>query len=229
MGTATLPAGTVAVREGEAGELFHLIVAGSAAGGVRGEPRPALAPGDCFGEIALLRDIPRTATVVADQHLRTLALDRETFLVAVTGNRMSSAAADALVTERLTAGPGGPTGGRSALPRRRLGEADVQDEVSEPNVQDSTAGPVHDERQPADGQDHDHQPEEEHDDSRDGVPGYRSRSSHGLQLPVAARLIPPDVSFTTASMACRQIWLERLVPAERHAMHGTEGCRRPRT
>src|SRR5580658_848676 len=110
------PAGTVAVREGEAGELFHLIVAGSAAVSVGGEPRPALAPGDCFGEIALLRDIPRTATVVADQHLRTLALGRETFLVAVAGNRMSSAAADALVTQRLSAGPGGPTGGRSALP-----------------------------------------------------------------------------------------------------------------
>jgi hypothetical protein len=93
----------VAVREGEVGELFHLIVAGSAAVSVRGEPRPPLAPGDCFGEIALLRGIPRTATVVADQALRTLALDRETFLVAVTGNSMSSAEADALVTRRLTA------------------------------------------------------------------------------------------------------------------------------
>jgi len=97
------PAGTVAVREGEVGELFHVIVAGSAAVSVQGEPRPLLAPGDCFGEIALLRGIPRTATVVADQALRTLALDRETFLVAVTGNSMSSAEADALVTRRLTA------------------------------------------------------------------------------------------------------------------------------
>jgi hypothetical protein len=96
------PAGTVAVREGEAGELFHLIVAGSAAVSVRGKPRPPLAPGDCFGEIALLRGIPRTATVVADQPLRTLALGREAFLVAITGNSMSSAAADALVTQRLT-------------------------------------------------------------------------------------------------------------------------------
>jgi CRP-like cAMP-binding protein len=96
------PAGTVAVREGEVGELFHLIVTGSAAVSVRGKPRPPLAPGDCFGEIAL-RGIPRTATVVADQPLRTLALDREAFLVAVTGNSMSSAAADVLVTQRLTA------------------------------------------------------------------------------------------------------------------------------
>ena len=98
------PAGTVAVREGDVGELFHLIVAGSAAVSVRGEPRPPLAPGDCFGEIALLRGIPRTATVVADQPLHTLALDREAFLVAITGNSLSSAAADTLVTQRLTAG-----------------------------------------------------------------------------------------------------------------------------
>ena len=97
------PAGTVAVREGEVGELFYLIVAGSAAVSVRGKPRPPLTPGDCFGKIALLRGIPRTATVVADQTLRTLALDREAFLVAVTGNSMSSAATDELVTQRLAA------------------------------------------------------------------------------------------------------------------------------
>jgi hypothetical protein len=97
------PAGTVAVREGEVGELFYLIVGGSAAVSVQGKPRPPLAPGDCFGEIALLRGIPRTATVVADQPLRTLTLEREAFLVAITGNSLSSAAADALVTQRLTA------------------------------------------------------------------------------------------------------------------------------
>jgi MFS family permease len=97
------PAGTVVVREGEVGELFYLITAGSAAVTVRGKPRPPLAPGDCFGEIALLRSVPRTATVVADQPLGTLALDREAFLVAVMGNNMSSAVADALVTERLNA------------------------------------------------------------------------------------------------------------------------------
>ena len=73
---------------------------------VQGKPRPPLGPGDCFGEIALLRGIPRTATVVAGEPLRTMALDREAFLVAITGNSLSSAAADALVTERLAARPG---------------------------------------------------------------------------------------------------------------------------
>src|SRR5689334_16995040 len=62
----------------------------------------------------------------------------------------------------------------------RLVEADVQDEVSEAQVKYRAAGPVHDERQEHDGQDHNHLPEEEHDDTGNGVPGHRSRSSsHG--------------------------------------------------
>jgi Cyclic nucleotide-binding domain len=112
------PAGTVAIREGDTGDLFYLVVEGSAAVSVRGEPRPALGPGDCFGEIALLHDIPRTATVVADRPLRTLALDREAFLIAVTADKVSRAAADSLATQRLSTNlpgdagqPGGP--GRS--------------------------------------------------------------------------------------------------------------------
>ena len=71
----------------------------------------------------------------------------------------------------------------------RLGEADAQGEVPEPQIQDCAAGPVHDVREQDDGEDDDHQPEEEHNDSGDRVPGYGSRSSHGLQLPSAARLI----------------------------------------
>jgi len=99
------PAGTVVMREGETGDHFYVIVDGSAAVTVRGAPRPSLQRGDCFGEIALLRDIPRTATVTAQQPLRTLALGREEFLTAVTGNSMSKAAADALAAQRLSTDP----------------------------------------------------------------------------------------------------------------------------
>jgi hypothetical protein len=93
--------GQVAVREGDLGEQFHLIISGSATVSVRGSPRPPLGRGDCFGEIALLRDIPRTATVAAEQPMRTLAMERDAFLVAVAGNSVSSVAADALATQRL--------------------------------------------------------------------------------------------------------------------------------
>ena len=97
------PAGAVVMREGEPGDHFYLIVDGSAAVSVQGAPRPPLHRGDCFGEIALLRDIPRTATVTAQQPLSTFALGREEFLTAVTGNSTSMTAADALAAHRLTA------------------------------------------------------------------------------------------------------------------------------
>jgi CRP-like cAMP-binding protein len=108
------PAGTAAICEGDVGDLFYLVVAGSAAVSVQGSPRPPLGPGECFGEIALLRDIPRTATVVADSPLRTMALDRESFLVAVAANTGTRAAADALAAERLAADPGGSDAGQDA-------------------------------------------------------------------------------------------------------------------
>jgi hypothetical protein len=72
----------------------------------------------------------------------------------------------------------------------RLSEADVQDEVPDPQVQYCTTGPVHDERQEDDDDDDHHHPDEEHDNPGKGVPGYRSRSSHGRQLPGLAVLIP---------------------------------------
>ena len=105
------PAGAVVIREGQAGDHFHLIIEGSAAVSVRGAPRPSLHRGDCFGEIALLRDIPRTATITAEQPLHTLALGRDEFLTAVTGNSTSKAAAHTLAAQRLsTDAPDGSDG-----------------------------------------------------------------------------------------------------------------------
>jgi Cyclic nucleotide-binding domain len=95
------PPGTVVMREGDPGEEFHIIASGSASVTVRGTARPHLGPGDCFGEIALLRELPRTATITAIEELHTLALGREEFLTALTGNTASSLAAESLVTERL--------------------------------------------------------------------------------------------------------------------------------
>jgi CRP-like cAMP-binding protein len=60
-----------------------------------------LKEGDFFGEIALLRDMPRTATVRAITDLQLFALDRDTFLSTVTGDPASAQAAGRIVAARL--------------------------------------------------------------------------------------------------------------------------------
>jgi MFS family permease len=89
-------AGDVVITEGEPGDRFYLIEAGKVIVSKAGVDLATLGPGDFFGEIALLRDVPRTATVTADEPSSLRALDREHFLAAVTG---SPAGAVALATE----------------------------------------------------------------------------------------------------------------------------------
>ncbi|MGL6279132.1 MAG: cyclic nucleotide-binding domain-containing protein, partial [Gaiella sp.] len=91
-----LAEGTVVIRAGEAGDRFYAIEAGEVE--VAGR---TLGAGDGFGEIALLRDVPRTSTVTARTAVVLLALERDDFLAAVTGNEGARAAADAVVTARL--------------------------------------------------------------------------------------------------------------------------------
>jgi predicted MFS family arabinose efflux permease len=96
-------AGDVVVRKGDPGDDFYIVEAGTLAVTVDGDPRPPIHPGGFFGEIALLRDSPRTATVTATSDCRLLALGRDQFLAAVTGHAESAAAADLVVSRRLAA------------------------------------------------------------------------------------------------------------------------------
>jgi hypothetical protein len=97
-------AGDVVTREGERGERFYVIVEGRFDVDEHGLERRGLGPGDFFGEIALLRDVPRTATVTARSDVVLYALDRDAFISAVTGFGPSLSAAEAVIGMRL--GPG---------------------------------------------------------------------------------------------------------------------------
>ncbi len=94
-------AGDVVVREGEPGDRFYVIRAGQLEVTVDGEPVRTLGPGDHFGEIALLRDVPRTATVKAAAEVDLYALERDEFIGSVTGHAPSAEAADSVVMQRL--------------------------------------------------------------------------------------------------------------------------------
>jgi MFS family permease len=93
-----LRAGTDIVRRGEPGEQFFVIEDGNVEIVEFGRQR---GPGDGFGEIALLRDVPRTATVRALSDVRLWVLTRPAFVAAVLGHGDARHLADAVVNETL--------------------------------------------------------------------------------------------------------------------------------
>ncbi|HEU0194050.1 MAG TPA: MFS transporter [Gaiellales bacterium] len=94
-------AGAEVVRQGEPGDRVYLIASGALQVLVDGHPAPPLGAGDLFGEIALLRDVPRTATVTAAADCELLALGRDEFLAAVTGHPRSADEAEVVISTRL--------------------------------------------------------------------------------------------------------------------------------
>jgi hypothetical protein len=94
-------AGTRVITQGEPGDCFYLIASGEVEVVHDGHRETTLGAGDGFGEIALLSDRPRTATVQVVERMDGYRLPREPFLEAVTGNASSVVAADELVARRL--------------------------------------------------------------------------------------------------------------------------------
>jgi hypothetical protein len=92
--------GDVVLRAGEIGDRFYIVDSGSVEIDL-GARTVHSGPGDFFGEIALLHDVPRTATVRADSDTKLFALEREDFLAAVTGHARAHTEADAVASARL--------------------------------------------------------------------------------------------------------------------------------
>jgi hypothetical protein len=93
--------GTEIVRQGDPGDRFYVIEEGDVMVSKNGRQVATLERGDFFGEIALLREIPRTATVTARTETSLYALERDDFLEAITGHPQSTEAADAITRARL--------------------------------------------------------------------------------------------------------------------------------
>jgi hypothetical protein len=102
----SVTAGETVFRQGDHGDRFYVVEDGRCEIAIDGEKVADAWPGEAFGEIALLRDVPRTGTVTAVDDTKLLALERDEFIAAVTGHAPSREAADALIGAR-TAVPQG--------------------------------------------------------------------------------------------------------------------------
>jgi hypothetical protein len=99
--SVSVAAGATILAEGDTSDRFYLIVSGAVDVTKDGRLLRIEHPGDFFGEIGLLRDVPRTATIGALEATELLALDRDDFLAAVTGVAESARAAEDVVRLRL--------------------------------------------------------------------------------------------------------------------------------
>jgi hypothetical protein len=119
----TMQAGDVVVREGDVGDRFYVIDAGAVRVDRGGAPVSTLGPGDSFGELALISDIPRTASVTATADGGLLTLDRDAFLVAITASPRAIAEAKRVATSHLerdrAAAARGSSGGAADPPALR--------------------------------------------------------------------------------------------------------------
>ena len=101
----TVPAGTEVIRQGDRGDRFYMIAAGLADVTVDGRRVATLGPGGSFGEIALLHNTPRTATVTAREGLDLIVVDQAEFLGALAGAAGVAARLAMAARTRLTTTP----------------------------------------------------------------------------------------------------------------------------
>lgn len=98
---ARVPGGETVFEQGDGGDAFYVIEEGHADVVIDGAATQSLGAGDGFGEIALIKDSLRTATVRATSELIVRGLSREHFVTAVTGYSPSARTADDVISAHL--------------------------------------------------------------------------------------------------------------------------------
>lgn len=98
----SVDAGACITRVGEVGDRFYIVNSGELNVDVDAHSK-LIHAGDFFGEVALVRDIPRTATVTASTNSELYGLQRADFLADVTGHRATQRLANAVADAHLGA------------------------------------------------------------------------------------------------------------------------------
>jgi CRP-like cAMP-binding protein len=98
--------GTVIIREGDRGDCYYAIADGELVVSEAGREVNRVHRGEGVGEIALVRDTPRTATVTAATAAQLYVLDKESFLTAITGHATAARECERLVGEHLSRSAG---------------------------------------------------------------------------------------------------------------------------
>ena len=98
-----MSAGETIVQEGEVGDRYYAIADGTVEVLSNGVRVSTLRRGDGFGEIALVHDVTRTATVRASSDGRLLSIERHVFLAAVTGHSPTRERTERVAAERQAA------------------------------------------------------------------------------------------------------------------------------
>ena len=96
-----LDTGDVLICEGDVGDAYFAVADGELVVSQSGRALTEVGRGAGIGEIALLRDVPRTATVTALSPSLVYSLPRELFLGAITGHAPSRSAAETKITRTL--------------------------------------------------------------------------------------------------------------------------------
>jgi MFS family permease len=101
LGTLTVSQGTVVIKEGERGDCYYAVADGELAISRQSQFLQMVSRGDGFGEIALIRDVPRQATVTAATDASLYTLERELFVQAVTGHATATSAVESVISRHL--------------------------------------------------------------------------------------------------------------------------------